>query len=237
MRVQPVKAERKRQLLPKMDSNGKIFFTLDRLETLYHNEARPPELGHSEPLDGLILTVLSQNTNDRNRDSAFASLKARYSSWADVVNEGAQELEHTIRTAGLAHTKSERIITILQKVHDDFGGYSLKQLAEHDPSYMREYLRALPGVGAKTVACVLLFDFKRAAFPVDTHVSRIARRVGIVPEKFSPEDISRVFEEVVPYSRCLGGHVNMIAHGRAVCHSQRPECGACVLSEICSNRR
>ena len=91
----------------------------------------------------------------------------------------------------------------------------------------------MPGVGAKTVACVLLFDLKMKAFPVDTHVSRVARRVGVVPAKYSPEEICAELEEVVPASRCLGGHVNMIAHGRAVCHSRKPECEACVLSGIC----
>ena len=211
----------------------KLRLTLDLLEKEYHNEACPPELGHSEPLDGLILTVLSQNTNDKNRDAAFASLKAAFPSWHDVVKAGAGNLEGVIRTAGLAHTKAARIITILEKIHADFGEYSMKGFPLDG---MREYLRALPGVGAKTVACVVLFEFGEKAFPVDTHVSRVARRVGLVPAKSSPEEISAMFEEAVPLERCLGGHVNMIAHGRAVCHSQRPECEGCVLSRFCEER-
>lgn len=206
---------------------------LDALETQYHNEKYPPELGHSEPLDGLILTVLSQNTNDINRDRAYENLKANFPTWPDVIAAGASQLEDSIRTAGLAHTKAGRIITILNRIHSDFGEYSIKTLANHDREFIREYLRALPGVGAKTVACTLLFDFKIPAFPVDTHITRISRRTGIAPEKSSPEEISRMLEGVVPESRCLGGHVNMIAHGRAVCHSQKPACGACILSEIC----
>ncbi len=212
---------------------AKILRVLDLLEGEYHNEARPPELGHAEPLDGLICTVLSQNTNDKNRDSAFASLKANFPAWDDVVRAGPEKLEEVIRTAGLAHTKAQRIITILQRIHADFCGYSIKQLAERPREEIAAYLRALPGVGAKTVACVLLFDLKIKAFPVDTHVSRVARRVGLVPPKFSPEEICAEFERVVPESRCLGGHVNMIAHGRAVCHSQKPECAKCILSKIC----
>ena len=188
-------------------------------------------LGHAEPLDGLILTVLSQNTNDKNRDSAFAALKAKFPEWSDVVRAGAGELEGVIRTAGLAHTKAARIITILERVRADFGGYTLKELPAQN---MKEYLRALPGVGAKTVACVMLFEFGLKAFPVDTHVTRVARRVGVVPAKFQPEDICSVFEEAVPVERCLGGHVNMIAHGRAVCHPQRPGCEGCVLSGVCA---
>ena len=220
-----------------MQSSAKIFYTLDKLEAIYHNEARSPELGHPEPLDGLILTVLSQNTNDKNRDAAFSKLKAKFPDWQQVIDAGASELESVIKTAGLAHTKAERIIFMLKKIRTDFGAYSIKKLAERSPEEMRAYLRDLPGVGAKTVACVMLFDFKLPAFPVDTHVSRIARRVGLVPngQRFSAEEISREFEKIVPASRCLGGHVNMIAHGRAVCHSQRPQCVSCVLREICDN--
>lgn len=206
---------------------------LDALESQYHNEQYPPELGHSEPLDGLILTVLSQNTNDNNRDRAYANLKAKFPEWKDVAEAGESKLEDAIRTAGLAPTKAVRIITILNRIHSDFGEYSIKALANHDREFMREYLRALPGVGAKTVACTLLFDFKIPAFPVDTHIARISRRTGIAPEKSSPEEISRLLEEVVPEKRFLGGHVNMIEHGRAVCHSQKPACRFCVLSEIC----
>ena len=206
---------------------------LDALESQYHNEQYPPELGHSEPLDGLILTVLSQNTNDINRDRAYANLKAKFPAWSDVAEAGESKLEDTIRTAGLAHTKAGRIITILNRIHSDFGEYSILSLADHGREFIREYLRALPGVGAKTVACTLLFDFKIPAFPVDTHITRISRRTGIAPEKSSPEEISRMLEEVVPEPRFLGGHVNMIEHGRTVCHSQNPACKFCVLSEMC----
>ncbi|MBQ3585911.1 MAG: endonuclease III [Synergistaceae bacterium] len=210
---------------------------LDALESQYHNEQYPPKLGHNEPLDGLILTVLSQNTNDINRDRAYENLKAKFPTWPDVIIAGKSQLEDSIRTAGLAHTKAGRIITILERVKSDFGDYSIRELAAHDREYIRKYLRALPGVGAKTVACTLLFDFGIPAFPVDTHITRISKRVGIAPEKFSPEEISLMLEDVVPESRCLGGHVNMIAHGRAVCHSQKPECNSCVLSKICNYRR
>ena len=209
----------------------KVIAILDALESQYHNEQCPPELGHPEPLDGLILTILSQNTNDINRDRAYANMKAQYPTWPDVIAAGASRLEDAIRTAGLAHTKAGRIITVLEKVHADFGEYSIRGLAGRND--IREYLRALPGVGAKTVACTLLFDFKIPAFPVDTHVTRISRRTGIAPVKASPEEISRMLEEIVPESRCLGGHVNMIAHGRAVCHSQKPECSSCVISHLC----
>ena len=206
---------------------------LNELELVYHNEARPPELGHPEPLDGLILTILSQNTNDKNRDAAFSNLKALYPTWQDVINAGPENLEAAIKTAGLANTKAKRIIHILNQIHNDFGEYSIKKLALHERDYVASYLRALPGVGAKTVACVLLFDLKLKAFPVDTHVTRVSKRVGVAPEKFTPEEISLMFESVVPLERCLGGHVNIIDHGRAICHSRNPKCKICTLSKIC----
>ena len=213
--------------------NNKIFLMLNELELVYHNEARPPELGHPEPLDGLILTILSQNTNDKNRDAAFSNLKALYPTWQDVINAGPENLEAAIKTAGLANTKAKRIIHILNQIHNDFGEYSIKKLALHERDYVASYLRALPGVGAKTVACVLLFDLKLKAFPVDTHVTRVSKRVGVAPEKFTPEEISLMFESVVPLERCLGGHVNIIDHGRAICHSRNPKCKICTLSKIC----
>lgn len=220
-----------------MDNKAKIFYVLDQLEAIYHNEARSPELGHPEPLDGLILTILSQNTNDRNRDSAFASLKAKFPAWQDVIEAGSEGLEAVIRSAGLAHTKAQRIITILSKIHADFGEYSIIKLARRNPGEIASYLREFPGVGAKTAACVLLFDLKLKAFPVDTHIARVSKRIGFVPEKFSAEEISQVLEEIVPAERCLGGHVNIIAHGRAVCHSRKPECRICTLSSICEGAR
>ncbi|MDY6399458.1 MAG: endonuclease III [Synergistales bacterium] len=214
-------------------NSSKIFFILDELEEIYHNEKRPPELGHEEPLDGLILTVLSQNTNDKNRDSAFTKLKSLYPEWSDAAQADAKKIEAAVRTAGLAHTKAARIMQILEIIYKDFGEYSLKELAKEKSEFIRGYLRALPGVGAKTVACVMLFDMKRPAFPVDTHVTRISKRVGAAPLNDSPEKISQLYESVVPVERCLGGHVNIIAHGRAVCHAIKPGCKNCVLSKQC----
>ncbi len=220
-----------------IDREGEIFVfrVLDMLEQEYHNEANPPELGHAEPLDGLVLTVLSQNTNDKNRDAAFENLQKNYADYQEIVDSGAVELAKIIKSAGLAATKSSRIIEILRKIHEDFGEYSLKNLAKFSRTQAWDYLINFKGIGVKTVACVLLFDLKMKAFPVDTHVSRITRRLGIVPEKTHADEISLLFERFVPENRCLGGHVNMIAHGRAVCHSRKPDCEICVLREICKS--
>ena len=188
-------------------------------------------------MDGLILTVLSQNTNDRNRDIAFGRLKDRFPAWEAVAEAGARALEDAVRPAGLAPTKARRILEILEIVRGDFGGYSIAPLAERGRDEARRYLTALPGVGAKTAACVLLFDMNIPAFPVDTHIARISRRIGFAPERMSPEDISLLLEREVPPERYLGGHVNMIEHGRAVCRARKPLCGDCPLTALCDHGR
>lgn len=218
-----------------LNREGKIliFKVLDLLETQFHNEEFPPKISHEEPLDGLVLTILSQNTNDKNRDLAFKNLQENYSDYQAIINAGNENLEKIIKPAGLGATKSLRIINILKQIHKDFGEYSLKKLSNYSRDEAWNYLINMQGVGTKTVACVLLFDLKMRAFPVDTHVSRITRRLGIVPEKTSADEISLLFENIIPESRCLGGHVNMIAHGRSTCHSRNPDCNNCILSEFC----
>ena len=218
------------------DLKVRIALVLNELEKLYHNEERAPELGHAEPLDGLILTVLSQNTNDKNRDAAFKRLKDRFPAWDALADKNIRELEDTIRPAGLAPTKSRRILDILEIIKQDFGSYSIKELVNRDRSDIRKYLTSLPGVGAKTASCVMMFDLKIPAFPVDTHISRITRRIGLAAANMTAENISQLLENNVEPERYLGGHVNMIAHGRAVCHSQRPECEGCVLSRFCEEK-
>jgi endonuclease-3 len=206
---------------------------LDLLETRWHNEETPPDLQHTEPLDGLILTVLSQHTNDRNRDVAFDRLKKRYLSWDEAVAAGCGAIEDAIRPAGLAPTKARRILDILNAVRADFGCYSLVRLVEKGRDGARDYLLSLPGVGAKTAACVLVFDMGLPAFPVDTHIARVCRRLGLVPEKMPADGICEFLEREVPPSRYLGGHVNIIEHGRAICRARGPLCGKCVVSGLC----
>ena len=215
-----------------------INLILNELENLYHNEDKQPELGHDEPLDGLILTVLSQNTNDKNRDAAFKRLKNKFPAWDELAERQAQamrglrELEDAIRPAGLAPTKSRRILDILEIIKKDFGEYSIKELANRERNEIRKYLTSLPGVGAKTAACVMMFDLKVPAFPVDTHISRIAKRIGLVPENMTAENISLMFEDETEPERYLGGHVNMIEHGRALCTARKANCDNCPLSGL-----
>ena len=207
---------------------------LDLLEARWHHEGNPPALAHPEPLDGLILTVLSQHTNDRNRDAAFARLKERYPAWEDAAAAGYEAVEDAVRPAGLAPTKAGRILEILKIVREDFGRYSIAPLVERGRDEARRYLLSLPGVGEKTAACVLLFDMGLSAFPVDTHIARVCQRVGFVPESTPAEAICAVLEQEVDPARYLGGHVNIIEHGRAVCKARKPLCPSCSAVRLCS---
>ena len=210
-----------------------IASVLDLLEDRWHNEKTPPDIAHPEPLDGLILTVLSQHTNDRNRDAAFARLKERYPAWESVVSAGYDAVLDAVRPAGLAPTKAGRILEILEIILRDFGRYSILSLAERGRDEARKYLLSLPGVGEKTAACVLLFDMGLPAFPVDTHIARICQRIGFVPEKTSAEEICAIMEREVPPPRYLGGHVNIIEHGRAICKARVPLCRNCAVTDLC----
>jgi endonuclease-3 len=186
-----------------------------------------------EPLDGLMLTLLSQNTNDRNRDRAYDSLRSVFPEWGDVAGAPAGKIAEAIKPGGLGDIKSARMKAILGRIYADFGEYSLSAMKNWPGGRVREYLRSLDGVGPKTVACVMIFDLGIPAFPVDTHVARISRRLGWQPEKTSPEKIQDFLESAVPPERCAGGHLNMIEHGRSVCHSRNPRCGECAVNDIC----
>jgi endonuclease-3 len=210
-----------------------IDAVLDGLEKLWGNEGIPPMLAHEEPLDGLMLTLLSQNTNDKNRDKGFSALKARFPEWYEMAGAPKEEIENCIRPAGLANTKSARMLEILGMIHRDFGDYSLNALRGWDAGRVKEYLSTLPGIGAKTIACVMLFDLGQPAFPVDTHVARFCRRMEWVEEKTMPEKIQPLLENWVPQSRYLGGHVNIIEHGRGICKAQKPNCTACSIKDLC----
>lgn len=207
---------------------------LDAFEKLWGNEAEPPHgLKHEEPLDGLILTVLSQHTNDKNRDKAFANLKKIYPRWEQAAAAQEADIADAVRSAGLGNTKAQKIKKILPAIKECFGDYSLKKMNAWETSEARKYLVGLPGVGVKTAACVLVFDLEKPAFPVDTHVARIARRLGWVPEKMSAEDIQEYLEAVLPQRRFHGAHLNFIEHGRGICDARKPKCGECPVIKVC----
>lgn len=214
-----------------------ILLVLSRLDSVYGHESTPSDaFATGEPLDGLMLTLLSQNTNDRNRDVAYGALRKKFPTWSDVARASKDEITLAIKYAGLGDIKAERMKAILAIIANDFGGYTLTRMREWDSDRVRAYLSNLRGIGPKTVACVMAFDLGLPAFPVDTHVARISRRLGWAGEKSTPEKIQIFLEKTVPPERCGGGHLNMIEHGRRICHARAPECSACVVADVCRER-
>lgn len=182
--------------------------------------------------------MLSQNTSDLNSGRAFAALKAAYPSWERAARAPLSCLERTIRSGGLARTKSRRIRLALLAVKERTGGYDLGVLRRLSPLQADAWLRGLPGVGPKTRACVLLFACGHPAFPVDTHVHRIARRAGLVAPRVSAERAHEILGTAVPEGRHLDLHINLIRLGRERCRPRAPACPGCpILSECDHGRR
>jgi endonuclease III len=204
----------------------------DRLAKEY---GRPVLRPHRAPIDELVLTVLSQNTNDRNRDVAYFRLRERFPTWDAVAEAPVEEIEDAIRPGGLAPTKSVRIKQILEAIGDD----DLLWL-EHAPlGEAREYLCALPGVGRKTAACVLLFSFGRPDVPVDTHVYRVGGRLGLWPAKTplvkAHDELARLVGDDGEFA--YEAHVLLIRHGRRTCVARAPRCAECPLRRMCPEGR
>jgi endonuclease-3 len=205
----------------------RVLAVRDRLRLLYGRPSAPP---HERPLDELILTVLSQSTNDRNRDVAFLRLRARFPSWSAVRDAPVEEIEAAIRPGGISKVKSQRIQDILRALDDP---PSLDHLAHMDVQPARDELCALPGVGRKTAACVLLFSFGMPDVPVDTHVSRVGTRLGLFRPGAPFEELHDDMLAITPRGQELEFHVNLLRHGRRTCHAQRPRCPECALRRMC----
>ena len=190
-----------------------------------------------DPLSELIFTILSQNTSDVNRDQAWRRLKERFPTWESVLAADAAEIAEAIRPGGLANVKAPRIQETLRVIQMERGGFALDFLAEMDIDEAKLWLTSLHGVGPKTAAIVLLFSLGKPAFPVDTHVHRVSRRLGLIGPKTSREQAHEVLEELLPPEIYYTFHLNLIAHGREVCKSRRPRCATCVLQEHCDYYR
>lgn len=186
-----------------------------------------------DPLDELILTILSQNTSDVNRDRAWASLRARFPAWEDVAAAPVGDVEDAIRVGGLAATKAPRIQAVLHAIERERGAIDLGFLRAAGDEEAEAFLAGLPGVGPKTVACVLAFSLGRDELPVDTHVHRVARRVGWIGPREDAVRAHRTLREIVRPSDRLPLHVALITHGRRTCTAQRPACERCVLADRC----
>jgi endonuclease-3 len=199
----------------------------DRLREVYGRPFAPP---HGQGLDELILTVLSQSTNDRNRDVAFLALRRDFEDWAAVRDAPNAAVELSIRPGGISKVKSARIQEILREVEIDTFDEHLAGLSVNDA---RQELIALPGVGRKTAACVLLFAYGMRDIPVDTHVSRVGTRLGLFREGAPFEELHDAMLDFTPRGQELEFHVNLLRHGRRTCHSRRPKCDECALLRLC----
>lgn len=186
-----------------------------------------------DPLDVLIQTILSQSTTNVNSDRAFQSLKQRFPTWEQARRARVTSIEAAIRSGGLARQKSLRIKKLLNEIYERRGSLDLSFLFDAPIEEAMRFLAGFKGVGPKTVACTLLFACDRPIFPIDTHIFRIARRTGLIPEKCSDEDAHLRMTAMIPDGRFYEVHVNMIRHGRKVCRPQQPLCEQCCLIDYC----
>jgi len=203
------------------------------IAALQKKYGRPELESRKDPLSELIFTILSQSTTDTNRDRAWASLREGFGSWEEVASAPRARIEKAIRVGGLARTKSRVIKDVLAGVRRDQGRYDLDRLRGMSMEEVEGYLRSIKGVGVKTIRCVQVFSLGQPAFPVDTHIFRITKRLGLVDEKDDPEAAYRVMQRLTPPEEVLPFHLNLIAHGRLVCRAPRPLCGSCVLRRLC----
>jgi endonuclease-3 len=198
-----------------------------RLQSIY---GVPVERPHGDPIGELIITVLSQSTNDRNRDIAYLSLTRRFPEWDEVRDAPVELVEEAIRRGGISKVKSARIKAILAAIGEPLSLDHLKDMPLRDA---QDELCALPGVGRKTAACVLLFSFGMDDIPVDTHVSRVGTRLGLFRPGAPLEELHDAMLDLTPKGAAWEFHVNLLRHGRRTCAAQRPECGACGLRSLC----
>ena len=189
-----------------------------------------PWRSHGDPLDVLIATILSQNTNDGNRDRAYKSLKARFADYESMASAPVEELAEAIRPAGLHRQKAERIQRILREIKARQGSYDLSYLKNVSREEALKELLKFKGVGKKTAGIVLTFSLKKPYFAVDTHISRITKRLGLVRER---EDPHEVMNALVPDELKYQLHLHLIRHGREVCTARKPRCDECVIADLC----
>lgn len=185
------------------------------------------------PLDELVMTILSQHTNDVNMFRAYESLKERFSTWEEVLDAPQEEVALFIRSSGMYNLKAKRIQAALREINERVGKLDLSLLETMELEEAKKWLTSLHGVGPKTAAIVLLFSFKRPVLPVDTHVWRVTKRLGLISEAVSREKAHVLLEQIMPRSCIPSLNKNLVRHGREVCRAQNPKCDECFLSHLC----
>ena len=202
-------------------------------ETLLEVFGEPIWRNPLPPVDELVSTILSQNTNDTNRDRAFNSLRAKFATWEAVRDANAEDVVAAIRPAGLANQKGPRIQQVLRQITEERGGLDLSFLKDLPLEEARSWLMKFNGVGPKTAAIVLCFSLGRPAFPVDTHIYRVSGRIGLRPEKMTVEQAHPHLENLFPPETYYAAHLNLIRLGREVCHARKPNCPNCPIRKLC----
>jgi len=192
-----------------------------------------PKRSRPDAIAELISTILSQNTNDALRDKAYGSLRQRFPTWEEVCEASEEELVAAIRIAGLSQHKAPAIQRALRRIHAERDGWSLDFLRGMPVEEAKQWLTSIKGIGPKTAAIVLLFALDMPAFPVDTHIHRVTRRLGLIPAKASREKAHELLEAIFPPEHYYAAHLNLIRHGREVCQARKPRCEACVLRDLC----
>ncbi len=212
----------------------KIAKAYDLLEETYGVKTNHPD---GDPLDGLIGTILSQSTTDTNSGRAHRALRAAYPDWSTLLDTPEEELADVIRSGGLANLKARRIKAALAAIQERRGDLDLTFLDTMPPEEARDWLRALPGVGPKTASCVMMFDLDKPILPVDTHIHRVARRLGLIGPKVSAEGAHNALQAQLAPEQIYEFHLNMIAHGRRICRAPLPKCPLCPLTAHCNYYR
>ncbi len=212
-------------------TNKKAKTVLFRLMQFY---GEPVWRNPLPPIDELISTILSQNTNDRNRDIAFERLKEKFKRWEELPDANVSEVISAIQIAGLANQKGPRIQQVLREILSERGNLNLNFLSDLPVEEAKNWLMRFKGVGPKTASIVLQFSLGKPAFPVDTHIYRITGRLGLRPEKMTVEDAHHYMESLFPPESYYACHLNIIRLGREICHARKPDCNNCPLIYICN---
>ena len=204
---------------------------IDRILTKIYGR-KDAEL-EEDPLDTLVETILSQNTTDKNSHRAFQALRKAYPSWGDLMGEDADKVAKVIRSGGLAGIKASRILSALEFINRERGVLDLDFLRDMSPQDAEAWLAQMKGVGPKTRSIVLLFSLGMPAFPVDTHIHRVTKRIGLIGPRVSREQAQTDLAGLVPRNEFFNYHINLIEHGRTVCNARKPRCSMCQISRYC----
>lgn len=207
-----------------------IQYIIQNLERTY---GVPENKRPSDPLDMLIQIILSQATSDINSHRAFAQLKKRFPTWDAVLRAREATLAAAIRSGGLANQKAAVIRDLLRQIKERHGSIDLSFLHDMPTGEAAQYLAKFRGIGPKTIACTLLFACRKEIFPLDTHIFRILRRVGLIPQKCTDERAHEIMNQLVPKGKFYSLHVNLVRHGRTLCRPRDPQCTNCPIVEYC----